>query len=111
MRPTSPTSPTTRPTIGRALTVGDADEALAPDPRWERQQLQAHLRRMARAQIVSRQFREALEGPLGFAYGPYDSTPTTPNPAMVILDVFDGERYTSHVYPAMFTTTYVTGER
>lgn len=83
----------------------------APDPRWERQQLQAHLRRMARAQIVSRQFREALEGPLGFAYGPYDSTPTTPNPAMVILNVFDGERYTSHVYPAMFTTTYVTGER
>lgn len=46
----------------------------APDPRWERQQLQAHLRRMARAQIVSRQFREAFEGPLGFAYGPYEPT-------------------------------------
>lgn len=83
----------------------------APDPRWERQQLQAHLRRMARAQIVSRELRAALEGPLGFAYGPYDNTPTTPNPAMVILNVFDGERYTSRVYPANFTTTYVTGER
>lgn len=30
----------------------------APDPRWERQLLQAHLQRMARAQIVSREFRE-----------------------------------------------------
>lgn len=61
----------------------------APEPRWERQLLQAHLQRMARAQIVSREFREGLrELERGFAEGPYRDL-TTPNPAVVVFHTYD----------------------
>lgn len=56
----------------------------APEPRWERQLLQAHLQRMARAQIVSREFRELERG-----FADYSDETTTPIHPTVVVFTYD----------------------